>query len=91
MGGQRWYVVAETTKEKELELFKGRDEDGRPYEVWTLSLDPETPGWNTDSAYNGYGLTYDLAKELADAANEKWARQRAPGSVFDGKSPISEA
>jgi len=70
---KRWHVVCDWDTYTH--------EDGTPYDwrsgqrpapdarVWTLSLDPRRTGWTNDSDCNGYGLTYDEAKELADAAN----------------------
>lgn len=37
--------------------------------VWTVSRDPEKPGWNTDGGYEGYGLTRKEAEYLCNAAN----------------------
>jgi len=52
-----WYVVAE-------------EPDANPEDaVWTLSERPDREGWNTDSGFNGYGLTFAKSKHLADAAN----------------------
>ncbi len=69
----RWYVVADTTDETEKERWvKERD-------VWTLSHDPRKPGWSTDSGCSGYGLSFEDATELADAANAAWRnRLRRP-------------
>lgn len=55
----RWYVVAYS-----------KDADPEE-EVWTLSLDPDKTGWETDCGYPGYGLTKETADFLAAAANEK--------------------
>jgi hypothetical protein len=60
--GGRWYVVRDSMCSYDI-----RDEEAR---VWTLSLSPTETGWNTDSGYSGYGLTYAEACELADAAND---------------------
>ncbi len=70
--GFRWYVVRESSCSSDID-----DEDEK---VWTLSHDPNEPGWNTDSGYGGYGLTYKLARELADAANAAWK-----GRSFDSR------
>ena len=45
---------------------------------WTVSTDPTWPGWDTDDGCIGYGLTEAQAQFLADAANEKVARDGAP-------------
>jgi len=44
--------------------------DPQPEErIWTVSLDPNTTGWETDCGFAGYGLTRAEASELAYAAN----------------------
>jgi hypothetical protein len=43
--------------------------------VFTVSNDPNEPGWDTDGGYDGYGLTKAQAQFLVDAANEKIARE----------------
>lgn len=54
-----WYVVCHRLAE-----------DPQPDdEIWTLSRDPDQPGWNTDCGFPGYGLTKADAQELAEAAN----------------------
>ncbi len=53
---------------------------GNPHKreaIWTLSRNPDVPGWETDAAYAGHGLTPRQAKELADAANNAWTYSRA--------------
>lgn len=65
-----WYVVTEDRS------WRGETEAGSAAEkVWTVSRDPEKPGWETDGGFSGYGLTKADAQFLADAANEKEARQ----------------
>lgn len=59
--GLRWYVVRDDQCSYDI-----RDEEAR---VWTLSHSPDETGWETDSGYGGYGLTYAEANELATAAN----------------------
>lgn len=39
--------------------------------IWTLSCDPNIPGWNTDGGYEGYGLAKDIADFLAESANAR--------------------
>lgn len=57
----KWYVT----------IDKQSSYIGEPDEcVWTVSRDPNTTGWCTDSGYSGYGLTKADAEELANAANE---------------------
>lgn len=53
-----WYVVGDAFADDKNEAY------------WTLSQNPNKPGWETDSAQPGYGLTYAQAKTLADAANK---------------------
>lgn len=61
-----WYVVADHV-----------DFDSNPGDlaVWTLSKDPKECGWDTDNGYPRYGLPKHVAQFLADAANEKEARE----------------
>lgn len=59
----KWFVVTER-------LWDDDDEINIDDEcVWTLSRNPHTPGWNTDSGFPGYGLCKREAEELAFAAN----------------------
>jgi hypothetical protein len=54
-----WYVVTVAV-------------DPEPEErVWTVSRDPDRPGWETDGGYPGYGLTRAEAEELVAAANAR--------------------
>ena len=56
----RWYVVVDDNCT-----------DPQPDNaVWTVSRNPNKPGWETDSGFDGYGLTKDEAEELANALNE---------------------
>ena len=57
----KWYV----TIDKQSSYIDEPDEC-----VWTVSRDPNTTGWCTDSGYSGYGLTKADAEELANAVNE---------------------
>ena len=43
--------------------------------TWTVSVNPGVVGWDTEDGYGQYGLTKDQAVFLADAANEKLARE----------------
>ena len=61
--GLEWYVVRDPSCSYDI--------DDPDEQVWTLSRNPSRTGWNTDSGYNGYGLTYADARMLADAANKK--------------------
>lgn len=40
--------------------------------VWTLSFDPADTGWDTDASCEGYGLSKEVAEEIAQAYNEKY-------------------
>lgn len=48
------------------------EKDADPQEkVWTLSKYPDETGWETDSGYDGYGLTKDSAQLIANAFNNR--------------------
>ncbi len=65
---KRWYVVADRC---------GTDLQPGPEEaVWTVSRYPDDVGWINDSNTQGYGLTWDEATELADAANAAWEAKK---------------
>jgi len=74
MNAPRWYVVRDEDCSYDID-------DPKP-EVWTLSLDPKEPGWDTDSGYPGYGLTKALAEELANAANAAWVKEQEAKEPF---------
>lgn len=38
-------------------------------ETWTISAEPDLEGWETDSAYPGYGLPESIAKALVEVVN----------------------
>ena len=66
-----WYVVAER-----------HPLDGYPDpmdQVFTVSKDPNKPGWDTEFRCEGYGLTQPEADFLAAAANEKETRDGVEG------------
>ena len=67
-----WYVVAEPKS-----AFDGYPDPTD--QVFTVSKDPNKPGWDTDSGCEGYGLTQPEADFLAAAANEKEARDGVEG------------
>lgn len=67
-----WYVVVDSDLGGDE-----RDRRFRTMKVWTVSQDPEWPGWETDSACPGYGLSKEDAEFLAAAANEKECRDAA--------------
>ena len=54
-----WYVVIDRDAS-----YTGPDD-----RVWTVSKDPNKPGWETDCGYQGYGLTKADAEFLVSAAN----------------------
>ena len=58
-----WYVVRDQ--------FCSSDIDDEEAAVWTLSRLRTETGWETDGGFNGYGLVYADARELADGANRK--------------------
>jgi hypothetical protein len=37
---------------------------------FTLSFDPDNPGWETDGGYKCYGLTYKVACKMVEKLNE---------------------
>jgi hypothetical protein len=37
---------------------------------FTITLDPEAPGWNTDFGYEVYGLPKELAQWICDILNK---------------------
>lgn len=39
--------------------------------IWTISVNPKIPGWNTDGGHHGYGLTKADAEEIARAFNNE--------------------
>jgi hypothetical protein len=55
------------------ETLNGHQRDGD----WTLSTDPETPGWNHDGGYPGYGLSAANAAFVALAVNSYDAMRTA--------------
>ena len=62
-----WYVVVD------------KNHSGKPPNpkdlIWTVSVHRDECGWNTDSGCDGYGMPKKVAQFLADAANEKEARE----------------
>lgn len=58
----------------------GDADDPHPEEqIFTVSKDPTQTGWCNDSGCEGYGLTKAEADFLAQAANEKEARDGVEG------------
>ena len=64
----RWYVAAYP-----------RPDITKQDRVWTVSRNPDEPGWITDGSYDGYGLTWADATELMEAANAAWQRKTKRG------------
>jgi hypothetical protein len=63
-----WFVVADPDADVEAKA----DPHAR---IWTLSQEPDQPGWNTDCGHEGYGMRRDDAEFLAECANAKeWER-----------------
>lgn len=58
-----WYVVCD----KYCLYDEGSERDEAA--VWTLSENPNEPGWSTDMGISGYGLTRVKAEFLCMAAN----------------------
>jgi hypothetical protein len=77
----KWYV----TIDKQSSYIDEPDEC-----VWTVSRDPNTTGWCTDSGYSGYGLTKADAEELANAANEIERMRAALLEIFDHECRTSD-
>lgn len=48
-------------------------------QIWTVGKNPKRVAWDTDSGCDGYGLTKAEAEFLAQAANEKEARDGVEG------------
>jgi hypothetical protein len=61
---RKWYAVCD----EGCSYSKGSERDEA--EIWTVSADPEAPGWSTDSGSPGYGLTRADAEFIVAAANE---------------------
>ena len=66
-----WFVHTEA----EIRDF-GSEEAFKAARVWTVTPELGMVGWQTDSGAPGYGLRFEDARFLADAANEKIKRDR---------------
>jgi hypothetical protein len=64
----KYHVVCDKSDNSALETYDNEA-------IWTISRDPNKPGWRTDGAYPGYGLTLAEAEWLVAAANEKLERE----------------
>lgn len=69
MSEKIWHVVTHKSW-----TDQGRIEAPADELIWTVSRDPTWPGWETDSGCPRYGLCKADAEFLAQAANEKIAR-----------------
>jgi hypothetical protein len=72
MSKPRWYVTCYADTDPGYPRPKRRDR------AWTVSRRPGEEGWITDCGYDGYGLTFAQASELALAANLTWLRRKEP-------------
>lgn len=70
----KWYVVCD--RYASVDEDDPEDDPPKGLRIWTLSRDPNSTGWNTDSGCSGYGLLKADADWLAAAANEKLERDR---------------
>lgn len=50
-------------------LDRDFEEESKNKNSFSLTLNSEYGGWNTDSGYEGYGLPLDLAKWICDTLN----------------------
>ena len=66
---EKWFAVCETGTCYD----EGQERDAA--RTWTVSRSHQEVGWNTDGGYEGYGLTREDAQFLADAANDKLAKE----------------
>lgn len=76
-----WYVVTDSDRED-----FDTEEEFREEAAWTVSTDPLRAGWETDSGHTRYGLTYDQASFLCDAAN----RLEAERALSKTKVPVKD-
>jgi hypothetical protein len=61
------------------------DDDGIPFNedrnVWTLSFNENELGWETDCGYPGYGLTKEVAQQIADVWNAPMSPPSRPDEM----------
>jgi hypothetical protein len=57
MPEQRWYVTCWANATRYPDMIPAPED-----EVWTVSLNPNEPGWENDSDTDGYGLTKAFAQ-----------------------------
>ncbi len=51
-------------------IYQDREPNDDEIDSFSLTLNDEYEGWNTDSGYGGYGLPKELAQWICDALNE---------------------
>ena len=74
-----WYAV--TWRDGLHRVYEADDK------VWTISEDPENPGWETDGGCYGYGITRALAERIARLLNEDDERLAKPFVRVNPKDP----
>jgi hypothetical protein len=74
-----WYVTVEEAGVSTR--YPANPED----KIWTVSQVPDATGWNNDVNQNGYGMPKAAAQFLADAANEKEARDGVTFPIMTGE------
>jgi len=52
-----------------IHLDGNQDVNEKDKSCWSITTNPDYPGWNTDSAYYGYGLPKELAQWICDQLN----------------------
>lgn len=50
-------------------ILQDRDEDCPELNSYTITLNENYTGWNTDSGYDGYGLPKELAEWICETLN----------------------
>ncbi len=51
-------------------IHQDRDNDNPEIDSYSITLNDERGGWNTDSGYPGYGLSKELAEWICDILNK---------------------
>lgn len=57
----RWNLTPPKTLHVVAEVIRP---DNKEDNIYTVSPNPNEPGWNTDSSYPGYGLPKFVAEEI---------------------------
>ena len=52
------------------QIHQDREATNEEISSFTLTLNKEHQGWNTDSGYEGYGLPKELAQWICDTLNK---------------------